>query len=107
LNQGKHLKAPTGGASDSESISAVRSNNTSAMHSYDNHTSLKKYHPPKSCMDKKNNLLDNSLQFEQEKQMHMKTLNKFMHLYKNYMSEKQEQLIKMFFISLIQIIKSG
>lgn len=78
------------------------------MHSYDNATSLKKYHQhPKSCLDKKNQLLENSSPFEAEKQQHMKTLNKFMLLYKNYMQERQEQLIKMFFMSLIQNIKSG
>ena len=37
----------------------------------------------------------------------MKTLNKFMLLYRNYMQERQEQLIKTFFMSLIQNIKSG
>jgi hypothetical protein len=107
LNPSRTLKSPAGHDSDSESISAQRSNNTSAMHSYDNHTSLKKHGPPKSCLDKKNQALDNTVQFEQEKQMHMRTLNQFMLLYKNYMSDKQDQLIQIFFMSLIQTIRTG
>jgi hypothetical protein len=36
----------------------------------------------------------------------MKILSNFMQLYRGHMTEKKEQLIKMFFVSLMQIIKN-
>ena len=36
----------------------------------------------------------------------MKTLSEFMKLYGGHMTDKKEQLIKMFFVSLMQIINT-